>query len=521
MSYELLKRIEESPSGVYHVNSIFYQRGEKIAEFELSYCQLGKLESFDLPSDHPAYRHGKPGKGVRAKDKILANSIVGFYAGIYRLGIFGPENPYVFGVHPVKLDMVIDAQKVGNITRYINDPRETGLSSNLVAEDAIFQQGAHTIRGVQFKATRTISVGEELLLEYEASMEGYWNAYRRRFEILDLTITPDTATIVKVDDDPCKEYNSNNQEPKTPWAGSKKGDELVELVEGQFQFLLEKFRTYAMNPGHPNKLLESWLHECQERINEPDSDSSEQIIPRSRKRNRQAPSNSKNTSTNKNIPRKEAVINPEKKKAKKPITVSKVRRDSSRLRVAKSQQRDLQALQAVNALVKQNFIKTSEAFRRFEEHAGTGKFEQIIVSWKTDSVEENDSLSKLFDGILHAGPHLLRVARYSRLRQIFLKYKPSKVKQVRERAPFQVAEREFSYLRSLYTYAGGGFILGQEYRVNGKIWNSDDIRAYFSEFDARIREKMDGNLISELDLIAAEQQDKLTTIESNINEMDS
>jgi hypothetical protein len=122
---------------------------------------------------------------------------------------------------------------------------------------------------------------------------------------------------------------------------------------------------------------------------------------------------------------------------------------------------------------------------------------------------------------LHAGPHLLRVARYSRLRQIFLKYKPSKVKQVRERAPFQVAEREFSYLRSLYTYAGGGFILGQEYRVNGKIWNSDDIRAYFSEFDARIREKMDGNLISELDLIAAEQQDKLTTIESNINEMDS
>lgn len=181
--------------GVKYCNSVLFHRGDKVIECKLGVYQLDNLEIFDLPRGHPGWNPVKLQRGVRPFRPIPADTIVGFYAGVYRPGSFADENPYVFGVQPIELDLVIDALVVGNITRYINDPKGTGHEANLEAEDVIIQQGAHTVRCVQFRSLREILIGEELLFEYEATVKGYWNQFRP--EIIDLTIIPDDALIVK------------------------------------------------------------------------------------------------------------------------------------------------------------------------------------------------------------------------------------------------------------------------------------------------------------------------------------
>jgi hypothetical protein len=197
MSSELAKHIKSDSKEIYHANSIFYHRGDRVIECKLPECELDKLEVFSLPKGHPAYTWDKTGKGVRARVDLDSDIVIGFYAGILRPGIFGEDNPYVFGVHPEELDLVIDAAITGNITRYINDPRETGSTSNIEAEDVTIQSCSNTIRCVQFRTTRIIKEGEELLYEYESSVKGYWTAYTPKFEVIDLTVIPDNAIAVK------------------------------------------------------------------------------------------------------------------------------------------------------------------------------------------------------------------------------------------------------------------------------------------------------------------------------------
>lgn len=506
MSSELVQRIANSSSGVYHVNSIFYHKGDKIAELELPYHQLGKLETFNLPRNHPAYRHGVASKGVRAKEEIATDSIIGFYAGIYRPGIFGPENPYVFGVHPQDSDMVIDALKVGNITRYINDPRGTQLMSNLEAEDVIIRHGAHTIRCVQFKITRNILAGEELLLEYEASTKGYWNAYQPRVEIIDLTFDA-----VKSEKD--SDSDDNRESSDFKWAGSRMGNEIVELAEKQFTFLLEKFRTYAMGHGMPNKMLEEWLQECQTRMKPNSSNQLEYSLSDTSLSDKEVDEPA--TGVKKRV--RETTTPPLQQIMSRPTVAKPIRKKvkklnpelQTELQDLETRKHDLQSLIAVNSCVKENFIKTREAFRRIGEQLGVEKLEEIFASWKKDEIEENDSLTKFLDAILHGGPHLLHIARYSRLRPMFLKNRNLTVKEFLSQAPFQVKEYEFTHFKALSGFAGGGFILRKEYRSTGEVWNSEDIKSYFNEFDARIREHMDGNLLAEFDVIGNELRERL------------
>lgn len=186
--------------GVRYANSILYHVGDKIVECTLPTAELDKLELFDLPQNHFAYNKHCSTRGVRAKEQIPPDTVVGFYAGIYRPGLFSSENPYVFTVHPQKLDLVIDASKIGNITRYINDPRGSGKEANLEAEDMPIQSKSHSIRCVQFRTTKPIEANEELLYTYEASTTGYWDTFQTKdknnIEVVDLTtILPDTIPI--------------------------------------------------------------------------------------------------------------------------------------------------------------------------------------------------------------------------------------------------------------------------------------------------------------------------------------
>lgn len=184
-----------SDDGVKYCNGILFHKGDKVIECKLDVHHLNDIELFDLQRGHPAWSSGKSQRGVKAIHVIPADVIVGFYAGIYRPGSFAPENPYVFDLQPSNLDLVIDALLVGNITRYINDPKGTGKEANLEAEDVVIQNGTHTIRCVQFRSLREIQIGEELLVEYEASTRGYWDHFAP--EMIDLTSDPHDIHVVK------------------------------------------------------------------------------------------------------------------------------------------------------------------------------------------------------------------------------------------------------------------------------------------------------------------------------------
>lgn len=164
--------MEEGPD-IKYANSIFYHAGgDGLVEYKLPELLLNHLEVFHVPVGHPAY----PGRGVRAKAPIKQDQDVAYYAGIYRPGIVAPDNPYVFGVHPARLDMVIDALRCGNITRFINDPRGSGREPNIVADDMLIETRKAQLRTVVFRALCDIEVGQELLFPYEASVKGYWSS---------------------------------------------------------------------------------------------------------------------------------------------------------------------------------------------------------------------------------------------------------------------------------------------------------------------------------------------------------
>lgn len=187
----------ETNDGVQYANSIFFHRGDKVIECKLDAYHLDELKLFELEKGHPAYDPLNPGRGVKAASLLKARTIIGFYAGVYRPGSFADENPYVFGIQPPELDLVIDALKFGNITRFINDPKGSGKSANLEAEDVIIQKGAQTIRGVQFRTLRDISTDEELFFDYEASQSGYWQRFGAPAESMNLISESDEVQIVK------------------------------------------------------------------------------------------------------------------------------------------------------------------------------------------------------------------------------------------------------------------------------------------------------------------------------------
>lgn len=183
---------------VKYSNSILALRGAKIVECKLPLCLLDCFEIYNVNRNHPAF----PGRGVRATKQIENDSVIGFYAGILRPGSWAADNPYVFGLEPIDKDFVIDAGPVGNITRFINDPRGTLYEPNLCAEDTSIATGVFSIRCVQFRTTQTILVGQEVFFAYEAGHEGYWK--------------PPTVEVINLTESEMTIIKRERQEPKRP-----------------------------------------------------------------------------------------------------------------------------------------------------------------------------------------------------------------------------------------------------------------------------------------------------------------
>lgn len=189
---------------VKYSNSVFALKGAKIVECKLPDCLLDCFEIYNVDRNHPAF----PGRGVRAIKQIETDSVIGYYAGILRPGSWAEDNPYVFGLEPVDKDFVIDAGSVGNMTRFINDPRGTEYEANLCAEDTSIVTGGFSIRCVQFRTIQTIFIGQELFFPYEAGHEGYWKP--PTVEVIDLTQSE--MAIIKRERQPPKRPRQNLEE---------------------------------------------------------------------------------------------------------------------------------------------------------------------------------------------------------------------------------------------------------------------------------------------------------------------
>jgi hypothetical protein len=220
--------------GVRYANSIFVVRGNKLVECKLPSALLDSLELFDVPQHHPAF----PGRGVKASKIIPADTVIGFYSGILRPGgiEWGTNNPYIFTLGSEPNDFVIDAGKYGNITRFINDPRGSHYKPNLCTEDVSIVINNLSIHCVQFKSTREIMIGKELLFPYEAGHEGYWE----NIEVMD--ITGEEMTIIK--------RESDFTLPTSPISKKKQKRDLdVDEREKRRIMPLEKFKRSIEIPG--------------------------------------------------------------------------------------------------------------------------------------------------------------------------------------------------------------------------------------------------------------------------------
>ncbi|MCH9618331.1 MAG: hypothetical protein SP4CHLAM5_04600 [Chlamydiia bacterium] len=129
--------------------------GEKLAQkYEIPFC---------IKKVNPLV-----GYGVFARENISYLSYIGEYAGVVRgrRRFTDKKNDYIFGymVGRFGTPWIIDAEKKGNFTRFINHSFSPNINSRGVVIDGVY----HVI----FFANKTIRKGEQLTYDYGPT---YWN----------------------------------------------------------------------------------------------------------------------------------------------------------------------------------------------------------------------------------------------------------------------------------------------------------------------------------------------------------
>ncbi len=124
------------------------------------------VELFKVPAGHPAYGD-HASLGVRATSFIRAGTVIGYYAGeLIRKPGKGARSAYDMNVNAkTKTLLTIDAARMGNEVRFINDYRNVDSTPNVYMAIALddVRQPVH--------ASRHIQAQEELLLDYGVE---YW-----------------------------------------------------------------------------------------------------------------------------------------------------------------------------------------------------------------------------------------------------------------------------------------------------------------------------------------------------------
>lgn len=111
-------------------------------------------------------RHPAVGSyGLFAKTRIASGTVITTYSGVVQRAHGSPvPGTETYGMayvsHP---DLVVDAEYLGNFARFANDPRNTGKSANIVAQNKVTRFGENATVLV---ARTAINENEELLLDY-------------------------------------------------------------------------------------------------------------------------------------------------------------------------------------------------------------------------------------------------------------------------------------------------------------------------------------------------------------------
>ena len=157
-----------------HANACLLQTGLGTTSVPLPRGRLADLDVLPVPEGHPVH----PGRGCYALRPIEAGEDVGVYAGVVRRGDAAPDSGYAFQLWHDS-DWVVDGVLMGNITRFINDPRGMDREANVTAFEALLVNGEietdpENMHGpysenrlpiVLFQAIARIEPGEELLYE--------------------------------------------------------------------------------------------------------------------------------------------------------------------------------------------------------------------------------------------------------------------------------------------------------------------------------------------------------------------
>ena len=188
-----------SLTGVQYVDHIFFfsekisrkehercQRSLKTGKIDLKQKWLGAYYSKEIMSGYEpdlliAWIDNELGYGVFAEHDILARAYVGKYTGMIRRRNFWKDrtNNYCFdyAIGGVRSSpYVIDAQKWGNIARFINHSDDPNLETGAVY--------CHGIMHVILYALRPIAKGEQLCYDYG---ERYWS---RRDDLIPNMVRP-------------------------------------------------------------------------------------------------------------------------------------------------------------------------------------------------------------------------------------------------------------------------------------------------------------------------------------------
>lgn len=155
-----VRLIELWPENVDKQNVIRYQMGEETELIDLPPVKERYLELYHVSIQHPAY----PGLGVRASRDIPQGKNLGCYAGdFYPHRFIASGADYNMVTHDDKF--VIDASKIGNITRFFNDPTDfPGKSVNTKSIPVFTTEDA--FESTNFQTTRIIKKGEEIFIRY-------------------------------------------------------------------------------------------------------------------------------------------------------------------------------------------------------------------------------------------------------------------------------------------------------------------------------------------------------------------
>lgn len=156
-----VKIVELWPKDVEEKNVLRYQNGKDIKEIQLPPVETELIELYHVSVYHPAY----PGLGVRASKNIPKGTILGCYAGdFYPDKFINPGKDYYMSTHD--LQFIIDASRMGNMTRFFNDPTDYPGKSVNVKTDSALTLGRNKFETAQFETIKDIKKGEEIFIRY-------------------------------------------------------------------------------------------------------------------------------------------------------------------------------------------------------------------------------------------------------------------------------------------------------------------------------------------------------------------